>query len=224
MNIRHSLLALSALDAVRPRLSPNMARPGPRRPRPRRLQSPRAPVAEPWMAQPPPAPPASRGSRPSPSANKCAGARADRSAAGDRAGRRHDLHRRGAGARARSTTTARWATCASLPGAARRSISSPRSTRSTPTFAAAWSNTGSAGATCRKLPIPAGPTLKPGSTGERVAMLRDAARARRRRQVSTRRSPRRSRNSRRSTASRTTGSPARARSTRSTAAPNIMSS
>ena len=72
-------------------------------------------------------------------------------------------------------------------------------------------------------PDPAGPTLKPGSTGERVALLRDAARASAGDSFD-RRSPRRSRNSRRSTASRTTASPAPARSRRSTAAPNIMSS
>ena len=96
---------------------------------------------------------------------------------------------------------------------ARRSTCSCRSTRSTPTFAAAWSATSSAGATCRRFQMPAGPTLKPGCDGRARRAAPPAARPRRRRQVTIRRWPARSRNIQASTASRPTASPAPGRST-----------
>ena len=88
-----------------------------------------------------------------------------------------------------------------------------RSTRSTPSFAAGWSSIASAGATCRRSRFPPGRRSKPASTGERVAALRERLGLAPRRQLRRRAGRARSRSSRRPTASRTTASPAPGRST-----------
>ena len=97
VNIRHSLLALSALTLPAAALAQYGVPSGHRHRRRSRCTMP-APRLEPWMARPARGRRRSRGQRirRPPSATR-AGARADRSAAGDRAGRGHDLHRRGTG-------------------------------------------------------------------------------------------------------------------------------
>ena len=219
MTIRYSLLALSALTLPAAALAQYgaVARAAAAAAGLRRRRAPWSPSrgwrsrrrrrAQPWQS------PAAR-------AEPRAGARADRSAAGDRAGRRHDLHRPGAGPARGPRQRACCTTCRSTPGAARRSTSSlsvnPIYTdlrRGLVKYQQRWGD----------LPQVA----DPGRAGAEAGLDRRARRAccasgsgLPPATASTPRSPPRSRNSRRSTASRPTASPAPARSTRSTAAPN----
>ena len=166
--------------------------------------------------------PASRGNRP-PAVEQGPSARADRSSAGDRAGRRHDLHRRGAGAaRGPQQRLPRRHEYAAWSGAPvdlftsvnpiytdlRRGLVKYQQTLGQP---AAGPDSGRSDAQGRHRPAIASPRF-----GTRLG-LADGDKLRPR-------SPPGSRNSRRSTASRPTASPAPGRSRRSTAAPNITSS
>ena len=228
MNIRHSLLALSALDAARrcfrAILAPvHAAAVRRRRGRPA-AQPAGGAVDEPWMAQPAAAVAADSLAIADGPAEQGTRARADRSAAGDRAGRRHDLHRRGAraarGPRQRLRSPASpFAAWSGAPVDLFTSVN-PIYTELRRGLVKYRAALGQPAAD----PDPGGPTLKAGSTGDRVAMLRtrlglaDGDKLRRGARGA------RSRNSRPSTASRPTGSPAPARSRRSTAAPIITSS